>query len=119
MRNVSLRMRNRGGDLGRLSPGISTFHRGLSESAPLPLEASRAFASLGFPRARAVCPRQRRQGALRAGQPYATALIVAATLSTISPIWFSLMMKGGVSSIVSPDRRNMIPASWKEYSSAL
>ena len=50
--------------------------------------------------------------------PYATALIVRPTLSTISSIWASLMISGGVSSMQSPDRRSMIPASWKEYSSA-
>ncbi len=49
---------------------------------------------------------------------YATASIVRPTLSTISPIWTSLITSGGVSSIVSPERRSMIPASWKEYSSA-
>jgi hypothetical protein len=34
---------------------------------------------------------------------YAAALIEAPTFSMISPIWFSLMMSGGISSIVPPD----------------
>ncbi len=53
------------------------------------------------------------------GEAYATALIEFATFSTISPIWSSLTMNGGVSSMVSPARRNMMPSSWKECSSSL
>ena len=49
----------------------------------------------------------------------ATVLIVAATLATISSIWFSLIMNGGVNSMQSPDSRSMMPSSWKECSSAL
>jgi hypothetical protein len=44
---------------------------------------------------------------------YAAAVIEAPTLSMISPIWSSLTMSGGVSSIVSPAGRIMIPASKK------
>ena len=36
---------------------------------------------------------------------YATALITRATFSTISPIWASLTIKGGVSAMVSPVTR--------------
>ena len=50
---------------------------------------------------------------------YAAALIDAPTLSMISPISFSLMMSGGMSSIVSPAGRIMMPASKNEWSSAL
>jgi hypothetical protein len=50
---------------------------------------------------------------------YAAALIAFPVFSTTSPIWSSLMMSGGVSSIVSPARRSMIPSSWKECSSTL
>src|SRR5260370_537652 len=45
------------------------------------------------------------------------ALIDAAVFSMSSPIWLSLMMSGGVSSMVSPEMRSMIPASWNECSS--
>jgi hypothetical protein len=49
---------------------------------------------------------------------YAAALIDAPTFSMISPIWSSLTIKGGVSSIVSPAGRIMIPALKNECSSA-
>ena len=53
-------------------------------------------------------------GARTPGPPaaaYATALIVAPIFSMISSIWFSLMISGGVSSIVSPAMRTITPSS--------
>ena len=49
-----------------------------------------------------------------AASTHAAALIEAPTFSMISPIWFSLTMSGGISSIVSPDGRIMTPASKNE-----
>ena len=45
---------------------------------------------------------------------HAAALIDAAVFSMISPIWSSLTISGGVSSMVSPAGRIMIPSSKKE-----
>ena len=54
--------------------------------------------------------------AARGGTPicraYATARIVFATLSTISPIWSSEMISGGVSAMVSPVTRSSTSCSW-------
>src|SRR5229473_3716200 len=43
---------------------------------------------------------------------YATARITLATFSTISPIWSSLTIKGGVSASVSPATRSIRSLSW-------
>ena len=67
-----------------------------------------------WPAVAAYTDHERRRAGWRrpkSGLRYAAALIEAATLSRISPISFSLMMSGGVSSIVSPAGRIMIPAS--------
>src|SRR6266853_1477792 len=47
-----------------------------------------------------------------ARQRYATARITLATFSTISPIWSSLTIKGGVSASVSPATRSIRSLSW-------
>lgn len=48
----------------------------------------------------------------------ATALMTLPTLSTISPIWSSLMIKGGVSASVSPAMRSIRSLLWKACSMA-
>jgi hypothetical protein len=49
---------------------------------------------------------------------YATALMTLPTLSMISPIWSSLMIKGGVSAKVSPAMRSIKSLLWKAASIA-
>ena len=44
--------------------------------------------------------------------------MTAATLSKISPIWASVTISGGLMAMASPDVRNMMPWSWKPFSSA-